>query len=1226
MKPNLINFHLTPIPKPTSVKRPSTQEENHELKKQKASTSKGSLKPNDTKRVAISNNFLSLRMNSFLTQRSPFLLSAEANHYQTKSQASQIELSSFPLFSTRLSKSKQEPNNMPLEDILNPQMHIEESKASTTSQRSPIIDFSKLPSEIEVEFLNPELVKFFSFPVFNRIQTTCLPHLLQSTSNLIISAPTGTGKTVLFEIAIIKTYFPHIFYHVLSEAGISEKSTENTHQVKAVYVAPIKALCQEKIMDWKNKFDKFGLQVLELTGDSDVSDFSEFQAANIIITTPEKWDSLTRKWKDNKRLISNIALLLLDEVHLLNTEERGATLEAVVTRMKIISRLPELSNTPSSALRILAISATIPNIEDIAAWLNVPQEHILKFGEELRPIPLEKHVFGYDMNKNIYTFEKNLNYRITPLIRKYSSGKATLIFCQTQKGTVQCCEQIIADIHKGEFIRDSAHELELRRYAEKAQDRNLKLFLTHGVAFHNAGLQIEDRNLIETLFRTGVIMVICTTTTLAMGVNLPARLVIIKSTYCYRGPGIGFSEYSPLEIQQMMGRAGRPGFDNRGIVVIMTEKNKVRKYESSETGVENLESHLSQQLYEHILAEISLGSITSLSQACEYLKGTFFYVRLRLNPENYGLERNFTPEKLNDYLMNTLKKILLELAEYELITYEKRKNGTEHLQVKDLGCDITRFYVAFETIKLLYKQPLAFRIKEILEILSVAKEFSRFRSKNDERKTLVGLNQQLRYPLKGAISTPEKKAYVLIQAGIAGITIDSFELKRNQLEVMTICWRILECFKRYFLIKKRGLAYINTIKLSKAISKRGWEDSEVAILKQLHGIGDKMAQTLVSNGLKSLQDVAHYDDHKLEKILNKNHQFVSQLKQKVHAIPSYRLCWGDNSALATLEHNKNPNLNYEHGCSITLALLDRAGHLLASKTVSNYQIIQNSCRVDLPKNVDAHSYPMTAVLVYERYIGMDQQVNVSGPNCHPEPARLVLDHELVHNVPQNTLLQKVAQMKKNAGNSQKAGGKGQTQLAKKSRMGKNPLNQLIKKQDSNKGSSEFDENELQLIDEMCETKAKEAVNRLQEYAFGSKKESSTEVGRLLPNQNQRKVVVANTDIKEQPKALQTSKPRLQSKSKKKMLSLSTLGLEKNAIDSTTTPITCSKEENTCNEQLANSSQLIASNQFLNGRRMQAFIKYREAKALEQLTTAKKSTELDGLYDYEKPLKLYNFDD
>jgi ATP-dependent DNA helicase HFM1/MER3 len=132
------------------------------------------------------------------------------------------------------------------------------------------------------------------------------------------------------------------------------------------------------------------------------------------------------------------------------------------------------------------------------------------------------------------------------------------------------------------------------------------------------------------------LLVLCTTSTLAMGINLPARLVIIKSTKSYKGSGKGYQEYTQIELDQMMGRAGRIPFDKEGTVVIMTEKANYNKY-TGENKLENLESQLYNHLIDHLNTEISLKSIQSFSEAIEYFRNSFCYIRMQNSPKLYNL-------------------------------------------------------------------------------------------------------------------------------------------------------------------------------------------------------------------------------------------------------------------------------------------------------------------------------------------------------------------------------------------------------------------------------------------------------------------------------------------------------------------------------------------------------------------------------------------------------------
>ena len=134
--------------------------------------------------------------------------------------------------------------------------------------------------------------------------------------------------------------------------------------------------------------------------------------------------------------------------------------------------------------------------------------------------------------------------------------------------------------------------MSLIQAAKQVSNKTLQNFLPQGVAFHNASLSPQDRSIVEDLFLALKVKVLCTTSTLAMGINLPARLVIMKSTQCYRGPRKGYQEYTKIEIDQMTGRAGRPPFDTHGTVVIMTEKHNFSHYNNSSLSLEPLESQL----------------------------------------------------------------------------------------------------------------------------------------------------------------------------------------------------------------------------------------------------------------------------------------------------------------------------------------------------------------------------------------------------------------------------------------------------------------------------------------------------------------------------------------------------------------------------------------------------------------------------------------------------------
>ncbi|KAJ4360642.1 ATP-dependent DNA helicase MER3 [Didymosphaeria variabile] len=489
-----------------------------------------------------------------------------------------------------------------------------------------------------------KLRTIFPYPIFNAVQSKCFDAVYKTDNNFVLSSPTGSGKTVVLELAICR--------------AISKTSTD---QYKIVYQAPTKALCSERQRDWQNKFGPLGLDCAEITGDSESADLRNVQSANIIITTPEKWDSITRKWKDHEKLMRLVKLFLIDEVHLLK-EDRGATLEVIVSRMRSIG----------TDVRFVALSATVPNFHDVATWLGKtaaePYEPAVheKFSEEFRPVRLRKHVSGYQSNANDFAFEKHLNSKLPDVVSIHSEGKPIMVFCFTRASTIATAKTL-ANWWITRHAKDRAWET------------------AHQTFVFSESVKVEKAYL------EGEISVICCTSTLAVGVNLPCHLVIIKNTVGFAQGGV--QEYSDLEIMQMLGRAGRPQFDDSAVAVIMTRQNKVRKYELMVTGQEILESTLHQGLIDHLNAEIGLGTIHNLPSARKWLASTFLYVRIKQNPAYYKLEGSRSGQSIDEQLDDILTRDITLLRQHNLTT------GEDFLLCTDYGHAMAQYYVQFDTMR-----------------------------------------------------------------------------------------------------------------------------------------------------------------------------------------------------------------------------------------------------------------------------------------------------------------------------------------------------------------------------------------------------------------------------------------------------------------------------------------------------------------------------------------------
>lgn len=299
----------------------------------------------------------------------------QASHRQGSSSSPMNALPSSPAY--QASQRQQNPGTMISNRAL---PKAQRRRLDVATNGAPIVQGIQL---VPVHALPDRFQTIFPFAMFNAVQSCCFESIYESNDNCVFSSPTGSGKTVLFEIAIFRML----------------RGWQNG-TFKVVYMAPTKSLCSERARDWKAKFEPLNLRCEELTGDSDISSLNHVQRADIIVTTPEKWDSMTRKWKDHEKLVRLIKLLLIDEVHILN-KDRGAALEVVVSRMKSIG----------SGTRFVAISATVPNSQDIATWLgrnddtpDIPAIH-KRFGEEFRPVELTRHVCGYQSTANAFGFD-----------------------------------------------------------------------------------------------------------------------------------------------------------------------------------------------------------------------------------------------------------------------------------------------------------------------------------------------------------------------------------------------------------------------------------------------------------------------------------------------------------------------------------------------------------------------------------------------------------------------------------------------------------------------------------------------------------------------------------------------------------------------------------------------------------------------------------------------------
>lgn len=405
-----------------------------------------------------------------------------------------------------------------------------------------------------------------------------------------------------------------------------------------------------------------------------------------IVTTPEKWDVITRKGGDVS-VASLVRLLIIDEVHLLN-DERGPVIETLVARTL---RQVEASQ---SMIRIVGLSATLPNYKDVASFLRVaPGSGLYHFGPEFRPVPLETEFVGVSVQG--MAARTNLMNEIcyNKVVDALRRGKQVMVFVHSRKETGKT-GRVLAELagrNGDEALFRGAEDddgdggggdgggqrgLALKE-VRRSRNRELVDLFDSGLGLHHAGMLRSDRSLTERMFSQGMIKVLCCTATLAWGVNLPAHTVVIKGTQVYDAQRGAFADLGVLDVQQIFGRAGRPQFDTSGLGIIITTHNKLPHYLSMLTSSVPIESKFQESLVDNLNAELVLGTVTNVREGVAWLKYTYMYGRMTRNPLAYGV----TPEAaavdpgLEVHCRDLVSAAARVLHESKMATYDERSGN-----------------------------------------------------------------------------------------------------------------------------------------------------------------------------------------------------------------------------------------------------------------------------------------------------------------------------------------------------------------------------------------------------------------------------------------------------------------------------------------------------------------------------------------------------------------------
>eukprot|EP01029_Cantina_marsupialis_P030669 TRINITY_DN838_c0_g1_i3.p1 TRINITY_DN838_c0_g1~~TRINITY_DN838_c0_g1_i3.p1 ORF type:complete len:2186 (-),score=829.25 TRINITY_DN838_c0_g1_i3:132-6689(-) len=664
------------------------------------------------------------------------------------------------------------------------QVHIPGSKRTFDPEQYPSIP-------IKQAFPKWARYAFDGMTNLNRMQSKVHPVAFNNSKNLLLCAPTGAGKTNVAMMTMLHEIGKHL----------DEDSNVKLDEFKIIYVAPMKALVQETVLNFGRRLEKYGITVRELSGDQQLNK-SQIDETQVIVTTPEKWDIVTRK-SGERTYTQKVKLMIIDEIHLLHND-RGAVLESLVARMM------KQVETTREMVRIVGLSATLPNYHDVAKFLRIEGDGLQFFDSSFRPVPLTQTYIG--------VMEKKYSKRMTLMTKvAYNKVKTTaadnqvLIFVHSRSNTAQTAQSLqqmaVEQNDIGDFIAESSETREvLVEEAGKVENKDLKELMPFGFGIHHAGMTREDRNLVEDLFAAGHLRVLVSTATLAWGVNLPAHTVIILGTEIYSPEKGCMIPLSTLDMQQMLGRAGRPQFDELGEGIIITSHKEMTFYMSLMNNQLPVESQLIGRLCDALNAEVVMGSVQSVKEGADWLSYSFLSQRMAKSPSVYKIsdeELDKDPELLQRRV-NLIHSAAAVLDKYGLIKYD-RKSG--NFQVTALGRICSNYYISCASVARYneFLKPTMTEI-DILRLFSMSQEFKNVTVRVGEKPELAKLVEQVPIPVKESIEEPSVKINILLQSYITRLPLTGFDVQADMVYVQQNGGRIMQAL--FEIALRRGWASV----------------------------------------------------------------------------------------------------------------------------------------------------------------------------------------------------------------------------------------------------------------------------------------------------------------------------------------------------------------------------------------------------------------------------------
>jgi pre-mRNA-splicing helicase BRR2 len=763
----------------------------------------------------------------------------------------------------------------------------------------------RFPPPTELLDLQPLLVsdlrpakyqRFYAFRTFNPIQTQVYPSLANGDQNVLVCAPTNSGKTACAEFALFRLF------------GAKAQGAA----AKALYVGPTAALCVERYHDWKRKFealDNNHVSLALLTGDV-AQDLRLLERAALVIATPEQWDVLSRRWKQRK-FVQAVELFITDELHLVGGEQ-GATLEVVVSRMRYL-----FSHLKRG--RIVALASSVANARDLGDWIGATAQTTFNFHPNTRPISLEVHIQGFDQpNQEIQ--QLSMVRPTLYAVAQHARTRPTIVFVPTKKLCRSVTRDFVAFADPEDRDRTFLHcpRAAIERHLEHVQNKLLREAMTHGVAFYHDGLSADERKIVEALFREGALQVLIADQSTAWGMTLQAYQVVIMGAKTYNGKQHRYVDYPIADLLQMIGRAGRHGVDDNAKCFLFCFGPRKEFYKRFLLEPIPVESHLDHALADHVNAEIVTKTIESVQDAVDWITWSLLYRRLIQNPAYYRLS-GVTQRHLSDHLSELVETTLQELQKAKCVSVE----GEDLVAPLNLGMIACYYNVNYATIDMFnnslngstkikvseirekgrkkkeeqykyftnnYKLITLFSTmlpQGILEVLSNAVEFEILPIRHGEANVLSALaaHERLKVPSTNFTTVPAK-VHVLLQAHFTRTPLPG-DLLKDQEFVVEQAVRLLQAMVD--VVSSNGWLQpaLSAMELSQMIVQAVWDND--SLLRQLPHFSRERVERCEQADVKDIFALLELEDDQRTRLLQMTGREMADVARVCNRYPNVEL-------------------------------------------------------------------------------------------------------------------------------------------------------------------------------------------------------------------------------------------------------------------------------------------------------------------------------------------------